>query len=46
MIPAAVVVCIDDVEPRSLLEELRRTRRGSGVPVTLHGPLAGLSVRW
>ncbi|MCB9716779.1 MAG: hypothetical protein H6712_23175 [Myxococcales bacterium] len=41
MIPAAVVVCIDDVEPRSLLEELRRTRRGSGVPVTLHGPLGG-----
>ncbi|MEX1365985.1 MAG: DUF4388 domain-containing protein [Nannocystaceae bacterium] len=41
MLPVAVVVCIDDVEPRELMAELRRTRRGSGVPVTLYGPLGG-----
>lgn len=39
--PAAVVVCTEDVDPRALMAELRGTRRGSGVPVTLHGPLGG-----
>lgn len=41
IIPAAVVVCIDEIEPRELMEDLRRTRRGSGVPVTLYGPMGG-----
>jgi len=39
--PAAVVVCTEDVDPRALMAELRGTRRGSGIPVTLHGPLGG-----
>ncbi len=41
MTPAAVVVCTDDVDTPELMAELRRTRRGSGVPVTLYGPLGG-----
>jgi len=40
-IPSALVVCTDDVEPQALMEELRGSRRGSGVPVTLYGPLGG-----
>lgn len=40
-VPSAVVVCTEDVEPRALMSELRRTRRGSGIPVTLYGPLGG-----
>ena len=40
-VPSAVVVCTDDAEPRALMAELRRTRRGSGIPVTLYGPLGG-----
>lgn len=37
--PAAVVVCTEDVEPRALMTQLRQMHHGSGVPVTLHGPL-------
>ncbi|MCH9683772.1 MAG: hypothetical protein K0V04_20235 [Deltaproteobacteria bacterium] len=41
LIPAAVVACTEDVDTGRLMTELRRTRRGSGVPVTLYGPLDG-----
>lgn len=40
-VPAAVVVCTQDVEPRPLMTSLRSTRRGCGVPVALHGPVGG-----
>lgn len=42
-VPGAVVVCTEDVDPRALMTALRATRRGSGVPVTLYGPLGGRS---
>ncbi|MCX4241312.1 DUF4388 domain-containing protein [Paraliomyxa miuraensis] len=40
-VPGAVVVCAEDVDARGLMVALRGTRRGSGVPVTLYGPLSG-----
>lgn len=40
-VPGALVVCTEDVDPRALMTALRATRRGSGVPVTLYGPLGG-----
>lgn len=40
-VPAAVVVCTEDDDPRQLMTALRSTRQGSGVPVTLYGPLGG-----
>jgi Domain of unknown function (DUF4388) len=42
-VPGAVLVCTEDVDPRTLMAVLRSTRRGSGVPVTLYGPLPGRS---
>jgi DNA-binding response OmpR family regulator len=39
--PAAVLVCAEDVDARALMTSLRDTRRGSGVPVTLYGPVPG-----
>lgn len=40
-IPGALIVCAEDVDARALMAALRGTRRGSGVPVTLYGPLGG-----
>ncbi|MCA9710289.1 MAG: hypothetical protein KDK70_30900 [Myxococcales bacterium] len=40
-IPSAIVVCTEDEDPRELMAKLRGTRLGSGVPVTLYGPLGG-----
>lgn len=39
--PSAVLVCTEDVDARALMTSLRGTRRGSGVPVTLYGPVPG-----
>jgi hypothetical protein len=39
--PGAVLVCTEDVDARALMTSLRSTRRGSGVPVTLYGPVPG-----
>jgi DNA-binding response OmpR family regulator len=39
--PGAVLVCTEDVDARALMASLRGTRRGSGVPVTLYGPVPG-----
>jgi DNA-binding response OmpR family regulator len=39
--PGAVLVCTEDVDARALMTSLRGTRRGSGVPVTLYGPVPG-----
>ncbi|MEM9461816.1 MAG: hypothetical protein AAGF11_47095, partial [Myxococcota bacterium] len=40
-VPSAVVVCTEDEDPRPLMADLRGTRLGAGIPVTLHGPLGG-----
>jgi len=39
--PAAIVVCIADVDPGPLLAGLRRSREGAAIPVVLHGSLGG-----
>lgn len=39
--PGAVLVCTEDVDAGALMTSLRGTRRGSGVPVTLYGPVPG-----
>lgn len=39
--PGAVLVCTEDVDARALMTSLRGTRRGSGVPVALYGPVPG-----
>jgi hypothetical protein len=39
--PGAVLVCTEDVDARALMTSIRSTRRGSGVPVTLYGPVPG-----
>lgn len=39
--PGAVLVCTEDVDARALMTSVRGTRRGSGVPITLYGPVPG-----
>jgi CheY-like chemotaxis protein len=39
--PGAVVVCTADTDPAVLMARLRRSRRGSAVPVILFGTLGG-----